>query len=284
MKCKLPFLAMAALGMIAGTVNAQCPGTTADTLFQSDFETDNGGFIESGGGDWEYGVIPEVIAGANCGSAFSSPGGAYSGTHGWATILNDCYQNLGTESATGFTVDLSDPEPVSAKLVFAQWFEVFVNFDYLQVFANGAEVYRNDTTEDSNTWLPREVDLTSYLGQSAVAINFSLHASTVVNRAGWYIDDVGVIACSAFTTGIDGVSAATIRVWPNPATDVLHVEVPGSDPVLNWTLYDATGRVMSSSAVSSQDQFTIDVAAFHGMAVLELQRASGASRQRVMLQ
>lgn len=275
---------MMALSYSVG-VTAQCPdGITADTLFHSDFETGNGGFSESGGGDWDYGVIPVVITGGNCGSSFTSPGGAYSGTMGWGTVLDDCYNNLGAFSGTGLTVDLSDPVHTSAQLAFAQWYNVFVNFDYLRIIANGTEIYRNDTAQDSNGWLITSVDLTPFLGQASVGIVFDLWASTVVNRAGWYIDDVLVTACAGAPVGVPGAQGAAFIAWPVPATGQLHVEPSTSmGTVKGWALYDATGRVLAHGGSMVAGRFTIDVSGYGGLAILELRTTQGTHRRQVVL-
>lgn len=255
------------------------------TVYATDFETDDGGFVESGGGDWEYGIIPVVITGTNCESAtINSPGGAHSGTKGWGTLLDDCHQNLGAFSSVGFTVDLSDPDFTSAEMEFANWFEVFTSFDYRRITINGVEVYRNDSVAMSNGWVIQTMDLTPYLGQASVSIVFDLWATTVVNRAGWYIDDVTVTACSSTPQAITEGSSADFRAWPIPAKDVLQVELSTAmGSVHAWTLYDATGRVLAQGVPAGNDRFSIDVSKFHGLGVLELRTATGAHRQRVVM-
>lgn len=267
---------------------AQCPGSNVVTVFTSDFEANNGGLTVTLGSDWEYGEIPVIIAGANCeNSTFSSPGGAHSGTKGWATVLNDCYHNQSPSAfnTLNLVVDLSAADYVSAKLEFAQWFEVFTNFDYLVITANGVEVFRNDTLEDSNTWLETSVDLTPFLGQSVVTLSFKLWATTVVNRAGWYIDDVSVTACSNILQSIVEGSSAGFRAWPVPAADKLYVEPSNAmGAVQAWTLYDATGRVLTEGAATGAGSFSIAVAAFQGMGVLELRTTEGAYRQQILME
>lgn len=284
----LPFLTVALAGLLGSTVMAQCPGSFPVTLYSTDFETDNGGFTAIGAGDWEYGVIPVSIAGTNCESAnIYSPGGANSGTKGWGTLLNDCYNN---QSPSGFNtmelmMDLSDPALVSAELNFAHWFEVFVSFDYLVITANGTEVYRNDTTERSTAWSEATVDLTPFLGQASVALDFKLWATTVVNRAGWYIDDVSVTACSSVPQTIGEGSTPGFRAWPVPASDLLQVEPSTAmGSVHAWTLYDPTGRMLAQGVPPGNGRFNIDVSAFHGLGVLELRTANGAHRQQVMME
>ena len=282
----LPLITTIVAGSLALSSMAQCPGGTVVTVFSSDFETSNGGFVESGGGDWEYGTIPVTITGANCESAtINSPGGAHSGTKGWGTLLDDCYQNLGAFSGVGFTVNLSDPNFTSAKMEFAHWFNVFTNFDYLRITVNGTQVYKNDTTELSTGWLMQTVDLTPYLGQANVSIVFDLWATTVVNRTGWYLDDVVVTACSSIIDGIAESGNAGFRAWPIPASDVLQVEPSSAMGMVKaWTLYDATGRVMAQGVPVGNDRFSIDVSAFKGLGVLELRTANGAHRQQVVMQ
>lgn len=270
------------------TAMAQCPPENLVTVYATDFETDDGGLIPVAGGDWEYGEIPVIIDGANCEStSFSSPGGANSGTKGWATLLNDCYQN---QSPSAFntlelTVDLSDQAYLSAELEFAHWFEVFTNFDYLVITANGTQVYHNDTLEDSNTWLETTVDLSSFIGQPSVTLAFKLWATTVVNRAGWYIDDVRVTACSSSQSVAEGIAPNGFRAWPIPATDKLQVEPSTAmGPVQAWTLYDATGRMLAQGKPVGTGSFSIDVSTFQGMGVLELRTAKGAFRQQVVME
>ncbi len=266
-------------------LQAQCPGSFAATLYATDFEANDGGFVESGGGDWEYGVIPVLITGTNCGSTPTSPGGAHSGTKGWGTILDGCYNNLGAFSGTGISIDLSDPALISAKLNFAQWFGVFVNFDYLRITANGTQIYRNDTLENSGTWLEQTVDLSPYIGQASVNIVFDLWATTVVNRSGWYIDDVSITACASQPLGVATTLRQGFMAWPVPATDQLTIQPSAAmGAVLEWTLFDATGRQMATGTPVSTGPFQIDVSRFNGMNLLDLRTANGHYRQQVVVQ
>lgn len=262
---------------------AQCPpGMTEVPVFFSDFESDNGGLVSGGGGDWEYGTIPVNFSGAGCESSYESPGGAYSGTKGWGTILDGCHHNLGAFSDLSFSVDLSNPEYLGAKLNFAQWYNVFVSFDYIQVAVNGTVIWLNNSEQDSNDWLTTSLDLASYVGQANVAITFQLYATTVVNRAGWYIDDVGVYACVEGTQGINEEGMPTFKAWPIPARGQLNIEPSGT--VDAWILYDATGRVLAEGERGNAERFSIDVSRFHGMGVLELRTPDGLQRQRVVME
>lgn len=284
MRTSLPlFLLLAAVP--SAPALAQCPGLATVTVYSSDFETDDGGLVPSAGGDWEYGVIPVVMDSSECEYWHESPGGAHSGTHGWGTVLDNCHHNLGANSTLTLTVDLSDPSYQSAKLKFAQWYEVFVEFDYVHVAVNGNDAYMNDEIEYSGGWLEQEVDLSSHLGDPSVEIGFQLYASAVVALAGWYIDDVQVTACSGSTIGIAESGASSFSLWPVPASDVLNVHADAlAGGVSTWTMYDASGRAVMQGNARMQDRFTIDVEGLHGVYVLELQGAKGISRQRVVVE
>jgi|GEM_PF-1674594 len=285
----LPLFSAAVAAAIGLSGMAQCPaGTTAVTVYFSDFEADDGGLVAPPLSDWEHGEIPLVITGSTCSGTPEDPGGAYSGINGWATKLDDCHSN---QSPSGFItmdleIDMSDPDYVSAQLSLAHWFDVFTDWDYLVITANGTEVYRNDTTEFSNGWMTLTADLTPFVGQASVTLSFKLWATTVVNYTGWYIDDVLVTACATGSTiGIAEVDGAGFRVWPVPATEVLHVEPSTAmGAVLEWTLYDVTGRQLASGSPVSSAPFSLDVARFKGVNVLDLRTANGHYHKRLLVQ
>lgn len=223
---------------------AQCPGTV-DTLFTNDFELNDGGLINGGGMDWEYGDTPTILVdSASCTTIYNDPPGPYSGAKGWATVLRGCYQNLGAESTLALTVDLSDPDFQSAELTWAQWYEVFTNFDYIFIRVNGIEVYMNDTNGLLPAWETRVVDLSSFVGQATVNIEFVLFATTVVNKAGWYLDDLAVTACSVNTSSMGEAQGqfSTLHLMPVPAADLVTVSSAQLPLVRTITLLDAAGR------------------------------------------
>jgi subtilisin family serine protease len=155
-----------------------------------DFEADDGGFV--GTNDWEWGTYSWA---GTCGTAYPPPG-AYSGTNMWGTVLNDCYNNLGDFSILSFTADLTGQS--SAILQWWDWYDVFETFDYGEVYANNVLVYDRATGYVIPTeWEQHQVDLTPFAG-GMVDIEFRMFATTVVERAGWWIDDVlvGEPACT----------------------------------------------------------------------------------------
>ncbi len=54
------------------------------------------------------------------------------------------------------------------------------------------------------------------------------------------------------STGIDNVPAVTAKVYPNPATDMLHVELNGGNPE-QLNIFDVTGKTVYTEAVNSRN-------------------------------
>ena len=57
---------------------------------------------------------------------------------------------------------------------------------------------------------------------------------------------------------IENDAILDLKMYPNPATDVLHIQVPSNDSEVNITLYDILGKQIQSHTVSNTN-FTIDV-------------------------
>lgn len=255
------YLLLPIAALLANLVLGQCPGTTV-TVYSNDFEAGDGGLVSSGFGDWQWGATPNILLGTACTSTYTDPPGPYSGANGWATVLNDCYANSGATSTLGLSIDLSDPTFVSAELSWAQWWEHFTNWDYSDVFVNGANVYHNDTTTLATAWETRTIDLTPYVGQS-VLIEFSLYATAVVNKAGWYIDDVSVTACAVGNTSVpEAATPLAITAYPNPTSDVIVIGTTLSGAV-TFTLTDAAGRMVHQfTRQPANGQVVLDVSGF----------------------
>jgi hypothetical protein len=191
-----------------GTVGSPVPHPDANgagraVVYFSDFESDNGGMTPSL--DWEWGTFAWA-PGANCGTYSNVPPSApYSGTNMWGSVLNDCYNGLGNNSGSStctndnpvddsiltLTVDLSGY--TDAQLSWWEWLDLFMDFDWGEVYVDGTVVFQHCGAGYTapTAWVQQVVDLTPYVG-STVTIEFHQMASTVVNYAGWYIDDLEV--------------------------------------------------------------------------------------------
>ncbi len=198
----------AAAAWEASPVYAEAPPaapahTPQVTVFFSNFDTDNGGL--TGTLDWGW-AASYAWSGASCDGVNSPPAAPYSGTGMWGTVLNDCYSNLGNnagysssgacnnttpadDSILALSVDLTGY--TAATLTWYEWYDLFSYWDWAEVRVNGASVFMHcETTYVAPTaWVLRTVDLTPYVG-GVVTIEWHMMASTVVNRAGYYVDDV----------------------------------------------------------------------------------------------
>ena len=108
----------------------------------------------------------------------------------WGTVLADDYSNSGAISTLSQTFDLTGVS--DASLSWLNFVEVFYSFDTAELKVNGDLLYERTTNVATPDWELQTVDLTPYVGGNAT-IQFELFATTVVDRGGWYIDDVEIV-------------------------------------------------------------------------------------------
>ncbi|MBC8403112.1 MAG: hypothetical protein H8E14_16620, partial [Candidatus Marinimicrobia bacterium] len=154
-----------------------------------DFELWDGGFVPSADwdpvGDWAWSNTYDF---ADYTGGNNPPPAAHSGTGLWATVVDGDYTNAGGRSFLRKTVNLSGmPDAV---LSFYSWHEVFGSFDYVEIYVNGTMIWEHSTSATPTDWELVEIYLTDWIGLPEVEISFELYATTVVERAGWYLDDV----------------------------------------------------------------------------------------------
>jgi hypothetical protein len=174
-----------------------CSTGVPTTLYLADFESDDGGWtVTSADVEWEWGTVVDGMFDQCENTSYPGPSGAHSGTGAWATNLDGCYPNFGGDTVLARTFDLTSlPVGTAIQLEWWHWYHVFESFDYAQAFVDGTEVWRTPGSDPSADWELMTVDLSAYAG-STVDVEFLLHSTTVVNRPGWYIDDVEVSFCA----------------------------------------------------------------------------------------
>ena len=175
----------------------QAPNETGNSL-SFDFEGDDGGWIASSSwinplGDWEHTSSYDV---ANWDPTYLEdnlipPPTAHSGTGMWGTRINTNYTNSGGFNYLTKTFNLAGLGV--NQLRFWSWESIFGDWDYAQVSVNGTVVWGPSWDYAATQWRERIVDLNNFSGLSEVTIQFQMYASTVVNYAGWYIDDVQLV-------------------------------------------------------------------------------------------
>lgn len=175
---KKAILSILGVLLCAGLAFGQVP-------YFSDFETDGGGWAPTG--DWERGV------GTGFAGGFSStePVGGFSGDFIWGTVI-------GGDHSPGLVSDLSQNFDFSAStstvLSFYEWSDSGSNaFDMASVLVNGNQEYLSDGNSN-DAWRQVVLDLGAYDGMASVDISFNFATTTVVERTGWYIDDVSITA------------------------------------------------------------------------------------------
>lgn len=171
-----------------------CDGGGVPTDFYfNDFEADDGGWSSTGAGDWEWGEVITGIA-EGCDGAQPEPTGAFSGINAWATNLDGCYANSGDTATLTQTFDFSGlAAPIELSL--QHWLHVFGDFDTAELLVNGDQLFLEDGATASSAYAPLAVDLSAYAGLASVTVEFNVNASTVVNRSGWYVDDLAITSC-----------------------------------------------------------------------------------------
>ena len=187
---------------IAGAGMFAAAATAGSTIHFSDFEADDGGWVRDAG-DWQWDANYDS---SNYVGAYVPPASAYSGTGMWGTLMYDDYNNANAFSTLSQTFDLSGVTDTT--LSFASWSNVFGSFDYNQVVVNGDIVastnaadapytQTNETGTSGAEWVVESIDLSAYDGLDTVTIEFRMWATTVVNRPGWYLDDISITAVPA---------------------------------------------------------------------------------------
>jgi hypothetical protein len=225
-----------------------CPaGTVETTLYFNDFEVDDGGWVESGQGEWERGSITTGVHEFCDTTPRPEPSGPWSGSNVWATNLDGCYQNSGAQSFLSQSFDLSAiPAPI--QLSWWNWHEVFGTFDVIRVNVNAATMWEDTSSGATADWISETVDLSSYAGNAAVNVEYDLDVTTVVNRSGWYLDDIAISYCAPLappsiamtkTVGTDpNTCSSTSVIGVNEGDDVYYCYEVRNTGDITLTLHD----------------------------------------------
>jgi hypothetical protein len=196
-----------------------------------DFENNDGEWLESGYGDWEwtntYNPANYNTTGGSSGQI--PPTAAHSGTGMWGTVMYAPYSNSGAYNYISKTVDLSGY--TNSQLRYWIWNDLFGYFDYLTVRINGATV--DSLIVRTSYWQERIVDLSAFEGNPNVTITFAAYATTGTNYAGAYLDDIYIGPAPTRATAQFG-SKNGDRSFQN--YDLYRLVVGDEATPANWTM------------------------------------------------
>ncbi|UYV13237.1 MAG: PEP-CTERM sorting domain-containing protein [Phycisphaera sp.] len=181
--------------ILAAVAGAASLATAQTTVYSSDFEADGGGWTPSGvNGDWERGIPVGADGAALGGFASSEPIGGFSGDFVWGTVIGGLH-GVGSDEQLSQNFDFTGLSDVS--LSFQEWSDSGSStFDMASVIVNGNQEYLSDG-DSMDAWRGVTLDLSAYDGLGSVDIVFNFTSTTVVERTGWYIDDVSIRAIPA---------------------------------------------------------------------------------------
>jgi hypothetical protein len=158
-----------------------------------------------------------------------------------------------------------------------EWFEMRVNIDFA---ADEGELYHNDVLLHTWQW-----SLENGSGNTGInafeVVNFFGYGPSETNGE-YFIDDFRVEVTAAVS--VAETENASAKVFPNPAVNVVNVDLNGFNrPVVS--LLGIDGRVVFRQEASANDRILIDVAALApGIYFVDIADGQRTQRQRVVVQ
>jgi hypothetical protein len=212
------------------------PGYARQYVWFQDFEANNGGFTAGGTAfTWAWGTPT------------SGPGAAHSGAKLWATNLAGPYNNSEDSSIVSGNIDLSAYTGKAIVVEWWQWVEVESGNDYIYADASkdGGATWVNfySFTGFDTTWIQKSYTLDASYAVSNFQVRFRLTSDSVVNYAGFYVDDVGIGAVDAvlppplFSENFEGAAF--------PPTGWQVFDLDGSGATWDWSTLESRSPVHS---------------------------------------
>lgn len=192
------------------------------------FEGNISGLVGKSGGlvgtrDWEWKAAINFNAShAKCDNTSppAPPTKGYSGTGMWGTVIDGCHSGLGNDATNSSgkctNTNLTDDHVLKFRvsipstwklvdLIFYQWSDINYPHDWNEVLVDEGSgpmalktssgtvqgQFCESTYTKPSGWVKKNFYLDKYVGKT-VTISFHFMDTTVVNKAGWYIDDLEV--------------------------------------------------------------------------------------------
>lgn len=103
------------------------------------------------------------------------------------------------------------------------------------------------------SWVLEEVDLTSYLGET-ISLRFLLHSDGAVEHDGFYFDDFQLLYTTDPTIGLTALQSDEIKVYPNPANDIVYLDFNNYLPQKEVLIYDVSGKVVAKHSLHGKSK------------------------------
>jgi len=262
-------------GDLTQNINLEVNRTTCDApgyqlnltpVYNSDFETDNGGMTVSGTTSWAWG------------EPTSGPSLAHSGSKSWATNLAGNYGNYENGYITSPSVDMSGYAGQSPAITWWQWLQTESGYDKasLEVSKDGgtvwSQVYGLVSGTVDQTWALHHALLDASYSVSNLQLRFHFTSDSSITFPGWYVDDlmVGPGQCTPQDGGLvsgnvydantsQGLVGATINNDSRLSTT--SVATPGDPAVPDglYTLFSPTGSHTFTSTLIGGNLTEVEV-------------------------
>ncbi|MBE0641285.1 MAG: T9SS type A sorting domain-containing protein, partial [Bacteroidales bacterium] len=160
----------------------------------------------------------------------------------------------------------------------------------LEEFATVFSDFQDFVPDEEDDWCGKgwgspcfDFDLSPWVGSPSLKIMFE-----AINQNGnnWFIDDVSIGEADTVSSIMHQASTSSIRLFPNPAHDMIHIVLEPDNPINQAAIIDLSGRTINSvNLYPSQSEFSVSVQDFKpGMYLLILQGAASRLTQRFLIQ
>jgi Secretion system C-terminal sorting domain len=222
----------------SGTNSAKIEGTTTDLVLPI-------GPYSAGKYDLKFKML------------VTDAGGYFNLLHQWsatsATYEWACDVFVGTLGGVSFATG-GTPTSSTTTIEIGTWIDAQVTAD---LDNDMGYIYINGAMINSWQWSLNNADGTQ--GQNVLAAADFFGTNDAGGEGLYYIDDVQLIESTGVYT--EEVNAANIGMWPNPANNQLTITLPSSTQTADVQIFDAQGRMVANTLVTTSVQ-NIDVTAF----------------------
>jgi hypothetical protein len=183
-------------------------------------------------------------------------GGYFNVMHAWTTAPNTWEWAVDVFfGADGTVTWVTGGAPGGdTSVALNEWFDVQITAD---LDMDMGYIYINGDMVNSWQWSLNNADGTP--GENILAAADFFGTNDAGGEGLYYIDNVQLIESTGVYT--EEVLAANIGMWPNPANNQLTITLPSSTQTADVQIFDAQGRVVANTLVTTSAQ-NIDVTAF----------------------